>query len=208
MELANDISLGWQYDLRSEDMNLNPSKVQHPNVHHPVAQSDLLGPHRLHKSVQSHPPFPMGPFPLHLSCSQNMVGWHPWPQRFSTEVTWHHMMIAQPRIRVTVSRVFMKLVSRHNGRLEKSMAEIYWGASGFLLWNLLCSLLTLWHLLMASIHPLQFHIPSIIQGIWASLGRFSYLECSPLHTPWLHWDYRRWLCCAVLIQLWICIVGL
>ena len=41
--------------------------------------------------------------------------------------------IAQPE--GTVSGVSVKLVSRWNGRLEKSMAEICWGASGFHLWN-------------------------------------------------------------------------
>jgi len=150
----------------------------------------------------------MGPFHCTLSCSQNHVDGTPWPQRFSTEVTWPSHDDCTTTHQGTVSRVFMKLVSRHNGRLEKSMAEIYWGASGFLcgIWLWVSS--HLWHLLMASIHPLQFHIPSIIQGIWASLGRFSYLECSPLHTPWLHCRLQEVAGCAVSFSYGICIVGL
>src|SRR5882672_9586964 len=42
----------------------------------------------------------------------------------------------------TVSRVSMKLVRGQKGILEKSMAEICWGALGFHLWNSDTSLLT------------------------------------------------------------------
>ena len=42
----------------------------------------------------------------------------------------------------TVSRVSMKLVRGWKGSLEKSMAEICWGALGFCLWNSDMSLLT------------------------------------------------------------------
>src|SRR5882672_1239639 len=42
----------------------------------------------------------------------------------------------------TVSRVSVKLVRGRKGSLEKLMAEICWGASGFCLWNSDTSLLT------------------------------------------------------------------
>src|SRR5882672_6510083 len=49
---------------------------------------------------------------------------------------WHpdmHQLVAQSE--GTVSRVSMKLVRGWKGSLEKSMAEMCWGSSGFCLWN-------------------------------------------------------------------------
>src|SRR5882724_1326966 len=39
-----------------------------------------------------------------------------------------------------ISGVSMKLVSRQKGNLEKLMAEVCWGGSGFLQWNSVMSL--------------------------------------------------------------------
>jgi len=55
---------------------------------------------------------------------------------------------------------------------------------------------------MASIHPLQSHIPSNVQDIQASLRRFGCLECSPLHTPLLHHGLQEVVGCIVLILWW------
>src|SRR5467141_807815 len=50
-----------------------------------------------------------------------------------------HLPVAQAA--GTVSRVSMKLVRGQKGSLEKFMAKICWGASGFCLWNSDMSLL-------------------------------------------------------------------
>src|SRR5882672_4451785 len=75
---------------------------------------------------------------------------------------WHpdvHRPVAQST--GTVSGVFVKLVMGQKGSLEKSMAEICWGASGFCQWNLDMSILTpfasLDSLHLSSSMPYPFH---------------------------------------------------
>src|SRR5882672_4603172 len=89
---------------------------------------------------------------------------------------WHpnaHCPVAQSA--GTVSRVSMKLVRGQKGSLEKSMAEICWGALGFHLWNsdtsLLMPLTSLDGLHSSSSMPYPFkctRYSSFPQKIWLS----------------------------------------
>ena len=75
----------------------------------------------------------------------------------------------------TVSRVSVKLVRGWKGNLEKSMAEICWGASGFCLWNsdtsLFMPLMSLdgLHSSSSMLYPFQhMRYSSFPQKIWLS----------------------------------------
>src|SRR5882672_10193027 len=90
-----------------------------------------------------------------------------------------HLPVAQSA--GTVSGVSVKLVRGRKGSLEKLMAEICWGASGFCLWNSDMSLLAPLTSSDVSIRLPLCHILYNIQGTRVSLGRFSCLGCVPPH---------------------------